>query len=90
MKLTNLTIKTIVYSFIGVGCFFLHPLHAQDKPKIAIFSGPTATIQNSHPLITSNKARVEKNLPLLKNTAGENSSSCNCLYRNVHRTSTGK
>ncbi|MFT6855684.1 MAG: L-asparaginase [Cyclobacteriaceae bacterium] len=71
MKLTNLTIKTIVYSFIGVGCFFLHPLHAQDKPKIAIFSGPTATIQNSHPLITSNKARVEKNLPLLKNTAGE-------------------
>ncbi len=71
MKLTNLTIKTIVYSFIGVGCFFLHSLHAQDKPKIAIFSGPTATIQNSHPLITSNKARVEKNLPLLKNTAGE-------------------
>jgi hypothetical protein len=28
-------------------------------PKIAVFSGPTATISNSPPLITSNKARVE-------------------------------
>ena len=28
-----------------------------DKPRIAIFSGPTATIQNSESLITSNKAR---------------------------------
>ncbi|MFT7597417.1 MAG: L-asparaginase [Acidimicrobiales bacterium] len=34
-------------------------------PKIAVFSGPTATISNSPPLITSNKARVEHGLDLL-------------------------
>ncbi|MGE5218464.1 MAG: asparaginase domain-containing protein [Chloroflexota bacterium] len=27
------------------------------KPRIAVFSGPTATIQNTEPLVTSNKAR---------------------------------
>jgi hypothetical protein len=37
---------------------------AQVKPKIAIFSGPTATIQNSPPLVTSNKARAVRGLPL--------------------------
>ena len=36
------------------------------KPKIAVFSGPTATIQNSEPLVTSNKARAQHGLPLLK------------------------
>ncbi len=41
-----------------------------DKPKIAIFSGPTATIQNSEYLITSNKARVKHGLPLLTNPDG--------------------
>lgn len=45
--------------------------NAQEKPRLAIFSGPTATIQNSHPLITSNKARAENELPLLTNDAGE-------------------
>jgi L-asparaginase len=34
------------------------------KPKIAVFSGPTATIQNSEPLVTSNKAREKYGLPL--------------------------
>src|ERR671922_2111681 len=34
------------------------------KPKIAVFSGPTATIQNSEPLVTSNKARQKYGLPL--------------------------
>jgi len=34
------------------------------KPRIAVFSGPTATIQNSAPLITSNKARAKYGLPL--------------------------
>jgi len=34
------------------------------KPKIAVFSGPTATIQNSEPLVTSNKARAKYGLPL--------------------------
>src|SRR5712692_658246 len=32
------------------------------KPKIAVFSGPTATIQNSEPLVTSNKARTQHGL----------------------------
>src|SRR5918994_7419203 len=40
------------------------------KPKIAVFSGPTATIQNSEPLVTSNKAREKYGLPLLKNPDG--------------------
>src|ERR1043166_8700054 len=40
------------------------------KPKIAVFSGPTATIQNSEPLITSNKARHKHGLPLRTNPDG--------------------
>jgi len=40
------------------------------KPRIAIFSGPTATIQNSEPLVTSNKAREKYGLPLLKDPDG--------------------
>ncbi|RYY75404.1 MAG: hypothetical protein EOO52_08350 [Gammaproteobacteria bacterium] len=41
------------------------------KPKIAIFSGPTATIQNNKPLITSNKAREQYGLPLHKDQWGD-------------------
>jgi L-asparaginase/Glu-tRNA(Gln) amidotransferase subunit D len=44
--------------------------HAADKPRIAVFSGPTATIQNNAPLITSNKAREQYGLPLLKDQYG--------------------
>ena len=33
------------------------------KPLIAVFSGPTATIQNSEPLVTSNAARARYGLP---------------------------
>src|SRR5262247_3750340 len=40
------------------------------KPKIAVFSGPTATIQNSEPLVTSNKARARHGLPLRANPDG--------------------
>lgn len=40
------------------------------KPKIAVFSGPTATIQNNAPLVTSNKAREQHGLPLLKDDSG--------------------
>src|SRR5438128_7239981 len=40
------------------------------KPKIAVFSGPTATIQNSEPLVTSNKAREKHGLPLRTNADG--------------------
>jgi L-asparaginase len=40
------------------------------KPRIAVFSGPTATIQNSEPLVTSNKAREKYGLPLRMNPDG--------------------
>jgi L-asparaginase len=36
----------------------------QPKPRIAVFSGPSATVQNSAPLVTSNKARAKYGLPL--------------------------
>jgi hypothetical protein len=43
-----------------------------EKPTIAVFSGPTATIQNSGaPLITSNKTRRELGLPLIEGKDGE-------------------
>jgi len=45
------------------------PAMAQ-KPSIAIFSGPTATIQNSEALVTSNKARAQHGLPLTANPDG--------------------
>ena len=44
-------------------------LHAE-LPKIAVFSGPTATIQNNEPFITSIKARKKYGLPPLKDEAG--------------------
>ena len=37
---------------------------SEAKPRIAVFSGPTATIQNSEPLVTSNKARERYGLPV--------------------------
>ncbi|MBI2706388.1 MAG: asparaginase, partial [Actinobacteria bacterium] len=40
------------------------------KPKIAVFSGPTATIQNSEPLVTSNKARAQHGLTPRTNPDG--------------------
>src|SRR6185436_2947834 len=40
------------------------------RPLIAVFSGPTATIQNSEPLVTSNKARARLGLPPRANPDG--------------------
>jgi hypothetical protein len=40
------------------------------KPRIAVFSGPTATVQNSEPLVTSNKARRKYGLPTMTNPDG--------------------
>jgi len=37
------------------------------KARIAHLAGPNATIQNTSPLVTSNKARAKHNLPLLVN-----------------------
>jgi L-asparaginase len=43
---------------------------AGSKPRIAHLSGPTATIQNTPPLVTSNKARARHKLPPLRNPDG--------------------
>jgi hypothetical protein len=40
------------------------------KPRIAVFSGPTATIQNTEPLVTSNKAREKYGLPARSHADG--------------------
>src|SRR6202521_4328281 len=40
------------------------------KTRIAHLAGPTATIQNSPPLVTSNKARQKYGLPVRKNSDG--------------------
>ncbi len=40
------------------------------RPRIAVFSGPTATIQNTEPLVTSNKAREKYGLPPRANADG--------------------
>ena len=41
-----------------------------ERPRIAVFSGPTATIQNTEPLVTSNKAREKYGLPLRTHADG--------------------
>jgi hypothetical protein len=41
------------------------------KLRIAHLAGPTATIQNTPPLVTSNKARQEHGLPPRRSAAGE-------------------
>jgi hypothetical protein len=41
-----------------------------ERKRIAVFSGPTATIQNTVPLVTSNKARQKYGLPLGTNEDG--------------------
>src|SRR5215469_9031129 len=40
------------------------------KARIAHLAGPNATIQNTPPLVTSNKARTKHGLPLLRNHDG--------------------
>jgi L-asparaginase len=40
------------------------------RPRIVHLAGPTATIQNTPPLVTSNKARVKYGLPLKTNPDG--------------------
>jgi hypothetical protein len=41
------------------------------KARIAHLTGPTATIQNTPPLVTSNKARAKKGLPLRLDVDGQ-------------------
>jgi L-asparaginase len=40
------------------------------KTRLAHLTGPTATIQNTPPLVTSNKARTKHGLPALKDVDG--------------------
>jgi L-asparaginase len=53
------------------GCIAFTASAAEPKPRIAVFSGPTSTIQNNEPLITSNKAREQYGLPLRKDPWGK-------------------
>ncbi len=43
---------------------------AEKRLRIAVFSGPTATVQNSEPLVTGNKAREKYGLPPRANADG--------------------
>ncbi len=45
-------------------------MNQSSKTRIAHLAGPTATIQNTPPLITSNKARARHGLPLMKDVDG--------------------
>src|ERR1044071_1309306 len=40
------------------------------KARIAHLAGPNATIQNTPPLVTSNKGRIKRGLPLVPNLDG--------------------
>src|SRR5690348_17266946 len=42
----------------------------RQKARIAHLAGPNATIQNTPPLVTSNKARTNRGLPLASNPNG--------------------
>jgi hypothetical protein len=44
--------------------------NSSKKARIAHLAGPTATIQNTPPLVTSNKARTKHGLPLLTDVDG--------------------
>lgn len=48
----------------------MKPSERTGRRRIATFLGPTATIGNSPPLVTSNKARVRHALPLLQGPDG--------------------
>lgn len=45
-------------------------MNSSKKARIAHLAGPTATIQNTPPLVTSNKARAKRGLPLLTDVDG--------------------
>ena len=61
---------TRVIAILFTTLTFINYSIGQEKPKIAVFSGPTATIQNSEPLVTSNKARKQYGLPLMRDEQG--------------------
>ena len=60
------TASALLVALSSLAC----PATQAEKPRIAVFSGTSATIQNSAPLVTGNKAREHYGLPLLKNPDG--------------------
>ena len=58
------TLKVVILNLVLLPTLSSSIVLAADKPRIAVFSGATATIQNSTPLVTSNKAREVYGLPL--------------------------
>jgi L-asparaginase len=56
---------------LPIGLLSAVVLAAAEKPKIAVFSGPTSTIQSNQALITSNKARAKYGLPPLTGADGQ-------------------
>jgi hypothetical protein len=61
--------RALLFVFI---CSLVNAAAAQEpRPRIAVFSGPTATIENSEPLVTSNKARARYGLPALTAPDGQ-------------------
>ena len=48
------------------------------KTRIAHLAGPTATIQNTPPLVTSNKARQRRGLPLFSMALKKSLASMRC------------
>ena len=67
MKSMPASILTLVILF---GLTVSQTATAQNKPKIAVFSGGTATVLNTIPLVTSNKSRAAQGLPLRTNSDG--------------------
>ena len=62
--------RSLRLSLLCLGLLAASGTALAQKPKIAVFSGPTATIQNNAPLVTSNKAREQYGLPILKDDSG--------------------
>ena len=66
--------KNMIAAMFSISLFFgltvSQTAIAQNKPKIAVFSGGTATVHNTIPLVTSNKARAARSLPLRTNSDG--------------------
>jgi hypothetical protein len=66
----RMTIARHLSSSITLALLASVSVSAADKPRIAVFSGPTATIQNNEPFLTSIKARAAHKLPPLKDEEG--------------------
>jgi hypothetical protein len=67
LNMSNVLMKAVMLA-VCVGAVAIDAQVA--KPKIAVFSGQTATIQHGPTLVTSNKAREKYGLPLLTDRNG--------------------